>query len=53
MLAGCESCAQMFHGRCVGEWLKSLKAGNMGGRCPNCREGMSVEFTEEVLAMLV
>ncbi|KAE9986941.1 hypothetical protein EG327_004091 [Venturia inaequalis] len=53
MLAGCESCAQMFHGRCVGEWLKSLKAGKMGSRCPHCREAMSVEFTDEVLAMLV
>lgn len=53
MLAGCESCAQMFHGRCVGEWVKSLRAGNMGSRCPNCREAMSMEFTEEVLAMLV
>lgn len=52
-LAGCESCAQMFHGRCVGEWVKSLRAGNMGSRCPNCREALSPEFTEEVLAMLV
>lgn len=53
LLAGCESCAQMFHGRCVGEWLKSLQAGNMGSRCPNCREDMSLEFTEEVVAMVV
>ncbi|TID16351.1 hypothetical protein E6O75_ATG11469 [Venturia nashicola] len=53
LLAGCESCAQMFHGRCIGEWLKSLKAVNMGSSCPHCREPMSVEFTEEVLGMLV
>jgi Ring finger domain len=53
LLAGCESCAQMFHGRCVGEWIKSLRAGNMGSRCPNCREALSVEFSEEVLTMLL
>ena len=53
LLAGCESCAQMFHGQCVGEWLKALRASNMGSRCPNCRETLSAEFTEDVLAMLV